>query len=693
MTDARTFIDVLRARAETQSERTALSFLENGETVGAALTYGGLDARAREVAIGLRRTVRSRERVLLLHPPGLEFVTAFFACLYADVVPVPLYPPRNRRHFRRLEAIVADAEPSAVLTQSDAAKSLSAWLEDRAAPLPVIRTDDLRDAASPGGELAASPSADTVAFLQYTSGSTGEPKGVMVTHGSLMATQRMIHQSFGLSEGLVVVSWLPIYHDMGLIGSLMQPLYEGGHCILMSPAAFLQQPRRWLSAISEFRAHTSGGPNFALRLCSKMVRGDQKAGLDLGSLEVLFCGSEPIAPRDLDEFAETFRDVGFKREALYCCYGLAEATLLVTGSTRGAGPIVESLDGVALSEGVARPCAADGSSKARIIAGCGRPAPGVDVAIVDTERTVETPGGGHAYTAVSDGAVGEIWVRGANVAAGYWQKPDLNRAVFDGRIAGPKGSDGPFLRTGDLGFIRDGELFVTGRLKDLIIVRGRNYYPQDIEHATQQCHPAFDANPCAAFSAPVEDEDGLVVVQEVDRHVHADWGSADWGSMVSLIRAAIVEEYDIAPASIVLVRQGSVPRTSSGKVRRHACARAFAEGALTVLYESRHVVPRSSIAEPTDGTAPARSPEEIEAFLVQRLAGGLGIATDDLDVTQPFSAFGLDSAATLALLADAEVWLGRRLPPTLFWDYPTIVTLAAHLGDNLQRATVGDERG
>lgn len=688
MTDARTFVDVLRARAATQSEQTALSFLDNGETVGAALTYGVLDARAREVAIGLRQTVRPRERVLLLHPPGLEFVTAFFGCLYADVVPVPLYPPRNRRHFRRLDAIAADAEPSAVLTQSDAARSLSAWLGDRSAPLPVMCTDQLRGSLDPGREQADSPSPDTVAFLQYTSGSTGEPKGVMVTHGSLMATQRMIHRSFGLSEGLVVVSWLPIYHDMGLIGSLMQPLYEGGHCILMSPAAFLQQPRRWLSAISRFRAHTSGGPNFALRLCSKMIRDDQKAGLDLGSLEVLFCGSEPIAARDLHEFAETFRDVGFKREALYCCYGLAEATLLVTGSTRGTEPIIELLDADALSQGIARPRAADATRKARTIVGCGRPAAGADIAIVDAERTVDVPGGGRAHAALSDGKVGEIWVRGPHVAAGYWQKPEISRAVFDARIAVPEGSEGPYLRTGDLGFVRNGELFVTGRLKDLIIVRGRNYYPQDIEHSTQQCHPAFHANPCAAFSASVEDEDELVVVQEVDRHVHADWAS-----VVALVRAAIVEEYEIAPSSVVLVRQGSVPRTSSGKVRRHACARAFAEGALTVLYESRYALTRPSTAGPMDGSARVRSSEEIEAFFVQRLAGGLGVATDDLDVTQPFSALGLDSAATLALLAEAEAWLGRRLSPTLFWDYPTIATLSAHLGEELQRTTVGEERG
>lgn len=685
MADARTFIDVLRGRAAERPDHVALSFLENGETLRATLTFQALDRRACEVAAGLRQTIRSRERVLLLHPPGLEFATAFFGCLYADVVPVPVYPPRNHRHFSRLEAIVADAETSVVLTQTDAARSLASWLEGRAAGLSVVCTDQLVDGAHPVWE--PSPVApETVAFLQYTSGSTGEPKGVMVTHANLMANHRMIHHAFGLSEGLVVVSWLPIYHDMGLIGSLMQPLYEGGQCVLMSPAAFLQRPRRWLAAMTQFRAHTSGGPNFALRLCSRTIRGEQKDGLDLSGLEVLFCGSEPIAARDLDDFSEAFRDVGFRREALYCCYGMAEATLLITGSTRGAGPIVESVNAEALSRGLVH-AGDDSSSRVRAVVGCGRAAPGVDIAVVDADGVALTANGAEADRSLGDGRVGEIWVRGEHVAAGYWQKPDLTRATFEARFSQPSGDSKPYLRTGDLGFLQNGEVFVTGRLKDLIVIRGRNYYPQDIERSTQRCHLAFHDQLGAAFSAPINDEESLIVVQEVDRHYQGDWDA-----LVALVRGAVVEEHDISPASVVLVRQGGVPRTSSGKIRRRACARAYADGVLPVLRESRQVLSAVS-AVTTAHEAASRSQDEIEAFLVERVARDLGMASHDVDVTQPFSAFGLDSARTLSLLAEAEAWLGRQLSPTIFWDYPTIETLSAHLGDERQRSVAPSERG
>lgn len=686
MADARTFIDVLRGRAAERPDHVALSFLENGETLRATLTYQVLDRRARDVAAGLRQTVRPRERVLLLHPPGLEFAVAFFGCLYADVVPVPVYPPRNQRHFSRLEGIVADAETQVVLTQTDAARSLSAWLEGRAADLSVLCTDQLLDGADAAWE-PSSLAPDTVAFLQYTSGSTGEPKGVMVTHANLMGNHRMIHQAFGLAEGLVVVSWLPIYHDMGLIGSLMQPLYEGGHCVLMSPAAFLQQPRRWLAAMTQYRAHTSGGPNFALRLCSRTIRDEQKSGLDLSGLEVLFCGSEPIAARDLDDFADAFRDVGFRREALYCCYGMAEATLLVTGSTRGAGPIVTSVDAEALSRGQVHSAGVDGSSRVRPVVGCGRAAPGVDIAVVDAASVVLTADGAEADQSLGEGRVGEIWVRGEHVAAGYWRKPDLTRATFEARLSGPDRAGEPYLRTGDLGFLQSGEVFVTGRLKDLIIIRGRNYYPQDIERSVQRCHLALHDQLGAAFSAPIDDEESLIVVQEVDRHYQGDWDA-----LVASVRAAVVEEHDISPASVVLVRQGGVPKTSSGKIRRNACARAYADGLLPVLSESRHVLsPLSAMSAAEE--AVQRSREDIEAFFVERVARDLGMASHDVDVTQPFSAFGLDSARTLSLLAEAEAWLGRQLSPTVFWDYPTIETLSAHLGDERQRSAVPSERG
>jgi acyl-CoA synthetase (AMP-forming)/AMP-acid ligase II len=434
--EAATLVDVLRSWAARRPEQTALTFLEDGESPGHTLTYEALDQRAQEIAAGIRETVGPGERALLLYPPGLEFVTAFVGCLYAGVVPVPLYPPRNPRHFPRIDAIVADAEAGCVLTESDLHGRLSAWLEGRArlegrsARLPLVCTN--RVAAGPPTNPWAPQSditPETLALLQYTSGSTSEPKGVMVSHGNLMANQRMIRQTFGHAEGLVAVSWLPVYHDMGLIGSLMQPLYLGGHCILMAPAAFLQKPRRWLAAISEFRAQSSGGPNFALRLCTRAIQGEQKAGLDLSGLDVLFCGSEPINASDLRAFTDAFRETGFRREAICCCYGMAEATLLVTASAPGSGPAFEPVDAEALSANVAITVATstgqDPRRGHREVVGCGRAADGVEVVIVDhggvdPNRTADA-GGRDEHRALEDGRIGEIWLRGSHVARGYWR--------------------------------------------------------------------------------------------------------------------------------------------------------------------------------------------------------------------------------------------------------------------------------
>ena len=679
MSTDKTFVAVLRSWAARRPQETALTFLEDGE-VPTSLTYDALDERARDIAVGVRMTVGSGDRVLLLHPPGLEFVTAFLGCLYAGVVPVPAYPPRNPRHLPRIDAIVSDADVRCVLTQTDFHGRLAAWLDRRAGSFSAICTDTLR-----GGAVEWSPDSpagsDALAFLQYTSGSTGDPKGVMITHANLMSNQRMIQRAFGNAEGLIGVNWLPIYHDMGLIGSLMQPLFLGGHCVFMSPAAFLQKPRRWLAAISSFRAQGSGAPNFAFRLCTRAVRGEQLDGLDLSSLRAFFCGSEPINAADLEEFADAFRQVGFRRASLYCCYGMAETTLLATGSTPQRGPVVEKVDADALSANVARPPQSEASA-CRIVVGSGNAVEGEDLVVVDPE----------SGEPLADGRVGEIWVRGPHVALGYWRKPELTREVFGARLPGAGASDGPFLRTGDLGFLRNGELFVTGRIKDLIIIRGRNHYPHDVELTVQKSHTALFAGAGAAFSMEIDGEERLVVVQEIDRHRHQDAEEA-----VAHMRAAIVEEYEIAPYSIVLVRQSAIPKTSSGKIQRGACARELRDGTLPVVYTwidtAALAAPEPDRAmEDAERPGQSRTREDIEDFLVQKLSSGLAVSPDDVDVNQPFSSFGLDSLRTLALMNDVESWLGRSLSPTLFWDYPTIAALAAYLAtDTTEQATA--ERG
>jgi acyl-CoA synthetase (AMP-forming)/AMP-acid ligase II/acyl carrier protein len=652
--------------AELRPNQTALTFLENGELKFQELSYKSLDRRARQIAVGIRKTVRPGDRVLLLHPPGLEFVTAFFGCLYGGVVPVPAYPPRNPRHFPRIESLLADADVRCVLTESDFRERLAAWLEQRSGALPVLCTNTIQDDADHWQPPEINP--DTLAFLQYTSGSTGNPKGVMVTHGNLMSNQRMIREAFGHSEGLVQVSWLPVYHDMGLIGNLMQPLFMGGHCIFMSPVAFLQKPRRWLEAISHFRAQGSGAPNFALRLCTRSVTGDQQEGLDLSSLKVFFIGSEPINATVLDEFATAFRGTGFRREAFYCCYGMAETTLLATGSTPGAGPIFETLN-------------AD-LRTSKVVVGCGKAANGQELVIVDTKLQIRLP----------DGQVGEIWLRGDNVAKGYWGKPELSRQTFAAQLDGDTG----YLRTGDLGYLRNGELFVTGRIKDLIIIRGRNHYPQDIEKIVDTCHSALSPDACAAISVTAGGEETLAIIVEIQRSMLRSFKADE---VFGRIRQAIFEQLELTTHSIVLIRPSTLPRTSSGKIQHGECHAQFLGGNLEVVAtwssNSRPAedgpmmefnTPFFSVAQPPFPVAPppvARSERldssALQLWLKKWIGARLTMDPLRIDPELAFADSGLDSVSSVALTTDLSQLLGFEVSPTLVWDFPTIRLASIYL--------------
>ncbi|HEV7786800.1 MAG TPA: fatty acyl-AMP ligase, partial [Thermoanaerobaculia bacterium] len=443
--------EALRETAVSRPGQIAFTFLDEA---GAAtdLSYADLDRRALAIAARLQELGGAGQRALLLYPPGLEFVAAFLGCLYGGVVAVPAYPPTSERTLPRLLAIAQDARPVLALTTSarlDKLQTLAARLPGFDS-LAWVETDRIA-ADLAGAWRDPQPGPDTLAFLQYTSGSTAAPKGVMVSHGNLFHNEEMIRRAFGQSADSVIVGWLPLYHDMGLIGNVLQPLYLGAHCILQTPATFLQRPLSWLAAISRYRATTSGAPNFAYDLCVRRIGAEQRAGLDLASWEVAFNGAEPVRPDTLERFAAAFAPQGFRRKAFYPCYGLAEATLFVSGGGKGALPVVEA-------------------AGARGLVGCGRPWMDQRLAVVDPE----------SGRPVSDGQEGEIWISGPSVAQGYWGQPEATERDFRARLAGDPADagEGPFLRTGDLGFLRGGELFVTGRLKDLIIVRGRNHYPQ-----------------------------------------------------------------------------------------------------------------------------------------------------------------------------------------------------------------------
>lgn len=588
-----TLVDLLRDRAERQGDRCAYRFLIDGETQVISLSYGELDRRSRVIAAYLQSFCTSGERVLLVYPPGLEYVVAFLGCLYAGVVAVPAYPPRPNRSLSRLQSIVADAGATAALTTSDIFPNLERrWVDSpELVTLKWIATDLLDDAAA---EAWQSPDlgGQTLAFLQYTSGSTATPKGVRVTHGNLLHNSQGIYRSFGLSSDSHVVSWLPMYHDMGLIGGVLQPLYGGFPVTLMSPLMFLQKPLRWLQAISQYRATCSGGPNFAYDLCVRKITPDQVTDLDLSCWDVAFNGAEPISASVLERFAQVLAPAGFRRSAFYPCYGLAEATLFVSGGSTTTPPRLKTVRPQDLEQHrVVATNLTDGDN-ARVLVSCGRTLPDQYIIIVHPETLLPC----------AAGEVGEIWVSGASVADGYWQNPQATKESFQARLAVPLGAeesqsnlpaDRSFLRTGDLGFLDGGELFVTGRLKDVMIINGRNYYPQDIEWTVERSHPSIRANCTAAFSVDLNGEEQAIVAAEVDRSYARTEGvgregaaenqDTDGRELIEAIRRAVARDHDLPVHTAILLKPGSLPKTSSGKIQRRACRTNFLDGTLDQL--------------------------------------------------------------------------------------------------------------
>ncbi|MFI6014185.1 fatty acyl-AMP ligase [Streptomyces sp. NPDC051243] len=568
----RSLVDLLTTHAAHHPGRTAYRYLVTGDVDGETqeISYGRLADRSRAVAAWLQERGLTGARAMLLYPPGPEFICGYLGCLAAGVVAVPGVPPqgrgRNHRALTRMKRLIADADAKVILGGREVISALSGMAEllPELADIPCIVTEDIPDEAAAAWR-EPDLTADSVAFLQYTSGSTSAPRGVMVTHGNLLDNERVITERMGHTPDVVAehghemfVSWLPVHHDMGLIGPVLNTVYLGVTATLFSPLHFLQQPERWLTAISRYRPHTSGGPNFAYELCLKHATPGLLDDLDLSGWKVAFNGAEPVRAATLRRFADTFAAAGFRREAFYPCYGLAEATLMVTGSTVHTPPIV-------LQAAESGPHAGHWDAAA---VGCGRPGPDVTVVIADPERREELP----------DGEVGEIWVRGASVAKGYWRNALATRETFRATLAG---HDGRFLRTGDLGFLCDGELFVTGRLKDLIVIDGRNHYPQDLELTAETAHPALRPGCTAAFS--VDGGQGgqgeqPVVVAEI-----APEAVSEAEKIIDVIRRGIGDAHGLSVRDVVLVQPGTISKTSSGKIQRHASRAAYLNGTLSVV--------------------------------------------------------------------------------------------------------------
>ncbi|MGD1952200.1 MAG: SDR family NAD(P)-dependent oxidoreductase, partial [Leptolyngbyaceae cyanobacterium] len=688
LSEMNTLLDLLSWRSESQPDQLTYTLLEADEVANVSLSNRELLRRAQAIGAQLLALNSTGERILLLLSPGLDYISAFFGCLYAGAIAVPVYPPRANRRLSRLEAIISDAQPSIVLTTSD----LSAKLKAQGCSL--LEVDSLTwiavdEISSDLANQWQQPSIekDSLAFLQYTSGSTAAPKGVMVSHRNLLHNLELINQHFGASAQSLGVIWLPPYHDMGLIGGILQPLYAGSNVGLMRPADFLQQPIRWLQAISQYQANISGGPNFAYELCLNRITPEARTGLDLSTWNVAFSGAEPVRPETLDRFVETFEPCGFHREAFYPCYGMAEATLFISGGQKSELPVCQN---VSLQHQKVVYVAANDKESSSLM-GCGKASPPQSIVIVNPD----------SCRGCNDNQVGEIWVSNSkSIAQGYWNQPEKTQAVFHAHLSDT--GAGPFLRTGDLGFLHDGELFVTGRLKDLIIIRGRNYYPQDIEVTVEQAHPALRPGCGAAFSVDVDAQEQLVVVQEVHR---SGLRNLNVSEITQAVRQAISEHHDLRVYAILLLKTGSIPKTSSGKIQRHACKEGLQANTLNVVGDwlenpqyktgvmqletdlaaleqqvtSTHSIEHSLPQELLQANGNTLSITAIEGWLTTRLSRYLNIDSSEINSYEPFSSYGLDSAAAVSLSGELEEWLGRRLSPTLIYDYPSIIQLAQYL--------------
>lgn len=684
-------LEAVRYWANVSPNKVAFYYTDGETDADQSITYAELDHAARAVAVRILENHKPGARGLLLYPPTMEFVVGFFGCLYAGCIAVPAFPPRRSRKGARIQGIAQDCRAQFALTTSDTVAQIlkDEGMQAETASLQLIATDSIeRSIAIQYSDQHVDP--NSLAVLQYTSGSTGQPKGVMLTHDNLLRNCEMIAYLFQNNHEKRGVSWLPMYHDMGLVGGVLSPVYLSCTMTLMSPMSFMQRPIRWLKTISKYKATTSGGPNFAYQLCIDKVTEEELSELDLSSWEVAFNGAEPVRASTLEMFSRKFSKCGFQHKSHFPCYGMAETTLIVTGGPAFSEPVIRTFDSRQLVARVVSPVPED-APEARGMVGCGFATDNEEVLIVDTDN----------FNVLGDELIGEIWVNSPSVGKGYWEKDDLTKAQFHAKTADGRG---PYLRTGDLGFWSGGQLYVAGRVKDLIIVRGVNRYPQDIEETVEQCHESISSSAAAAFADDSGPRERLIIAVEVQRSLESDWAP-----VVQSIRRAVTQIHELPPDGVVLVRHGSLPRTSSGKIQRHACLRGFREGSLRVIHqwlsweedlpEAQPMIAAATVEDLKSGfqrnlgTKKTRDPDPSVVELVRRAVKAVAQERAkllDLD-TNVIVDLGLDSLERLQIAHTLENAVGGRFPEEVLQEIETVREIAEAIEQNFGKDRIRED--
>ncbi len=707
MANGLTLPQILARRANAHRDRIAVKFVADDETT-TQWSYGELWARVSAVAETLNDQAPKIEnaidagdaadampggnqpRALLLFPAGLDSIAAFFGAQLAGYIPVPTCYPEPHREIPRLNSAATDCAPELILCDQATCSTIATdKLSKAAAAATRIAVDGISPADGKSCQsacrMAEAVSPDSVAFLQYTSGSTNEPKGVIVTHANLSANVDAIQRGFaaipdGDSNDVAphAVFWLPFYHDMGLIGGILTPIAAGYTSVYLSPRAFLQRPLRWLQLISDYKARISGAPNFAYQLCTDRISPEQTDGLDLSSWKTAFCGAEPIVYRTLHDFASRFSACGFQDDAFYPCYGLAEATLLAAGGD-GPGEIKSiNVRRSSLETGTPEICEDGRGGEFQRLVSSGQPAHQTDVWIVDPETRQRCP----------EKKVGEIWLRGPGISRGYWGRDETNAEHFSATTVCNQSG---FCRTGDFGFIDQNELYVTGRLKDLIILRGRNLYPQDIE-ATAKASVGNDVGQVVAMTVAAPRGEALAIVAEVPR----DASENDLHKFVHSIRRDVIEVHEVDPRHVLLVRPASVPITTSGKVQRSRCAAMFVADEFTAKfrYDRSSASEQSPIAIPrlperVDESNLAEVTDDIVQWMNEWLVARASVPPDDLAPDTPFAVYGLDSMTAVEMSGELEDWSGVNVTPESAFAHPTVADLSGFVAGELKNQTAG----